>query len=600
MLSKTSCSKLLRKNLTRFAPLWALYSLFLMLCIAICASYDGLNYWFVSGFKGMMNTMPIFSCGYAFLTANLLFGDLYTPRMCYSLHAFPVKRETVFGANVAAGILAAVVPNGIFAVICAPLLAQASVPGAAALAWWFFLASTLGYLFFFGTAVLCAMLAGNRLGHAALYGVVSLGGGLAYFLVDTVFTPMLYGVLTPGRPFRLLSPVVYMVDRLPLIELTCESKRVGNTVEYWGTYTLASGWGYMAGMAALGLVLLGAALWLYRRRALEKAGDFLAVDHLDSVVLVALSLCAGTVFTTVGSTIEHKLALLFLAVGVVVGWFAGEMLLKRTTRVFRGRTFLGLGALVLVLAVSLGLTKLDVLGIEDRIPDVGKAERILLDGSIQLNPEDYELVRTFHSQALADRVSDTDRMAYAREDSPRIYSYTILYELGGGNDMRRSYSVKEGTPAWESARKLASSVPAVMMYSGGYRRDETLNDEAFLNQTGQPLHITVINRQLPPELVNQQTVDKLLNAMLQDIHEGSFAQEDAFHPVIDLPEVEGRIYSYDLSMSFPGEESEHERYLYLRFYEDSVHTLQALEELGISREDLHSAMTQNFQGRYFG
>ena len=276
MLSKTSCSKLLRKNLTRFAPLWALYSLFLMLCIAICISGNGLDYWFVASFRGMMNTMPIFSCGYAFLTANLLFGDLYTPRMCYSLHAFPVKRDILFKANVTAGILAAVVPNGIFALVCAPLLAQAPVTGAAALAWWFFLASTLGYLFFFGTAVLCAMLAGNRLGHAALYGVVSLGGGLAYFLVDTVYTPMLYGVLTPGRPFKLLSPVVYMVDRVPLIDLTCESKRVGSILEYSGTYTLSSGWGYMAGMAALGLVLLGAALWLYRRRALEKAGDFLA------------------------------------------------------------------------------------------------------------------------------------------------------------------------------------------------------------------------------------------------------------------------------------------------------------------------------------
>ena len=139
-----------------------------------------------------------------------------------------------------------------------------------------------------------------------------------------------------------------------------------------------------------------------------------------------------------------------------------------------------------------------------------------------------------------------------------------------------------------------------MAYSGGYRRNEALNDEAFLNQTGQPLHITVCNRQLAPELVNRQTVDKLLNAMLQDIHEGNFAQEDSFHPVIDLPEVEGRIYSYDLSMSFPGEEPEQERYLYLRVYEDSVHTLEALEELGISREDLHSATIQNYQNRYFG
>ena len=600
MLSKTSCSKLLRKNLTRFAPLWALYGLFLMLCIAICISGNGLDYWFVANFRGMMNTMPIFSCGYAFLTANLLFGDLYTPRMCYSLHAFPVKRDILFKANVTAGILAAVVPNGIFALVCAPLLAQAPVPGAAALAWWFFLASTLGYLFFFGTAVLCAMLAGNRLGHAALYGVVSLGGGLAYFLVDTVYTPMLYGVLTPGRPFKLLSPVVYMVDRVPLIDLTCESKRVGSILEYSGTYTLSSGWGYMAGMAALGLVLMGAALWLYRRRALEKAGDFLAVPHLDSVVLVALSLCAGTVFTAVGSTIDRKLSLLFLAVGMVVGWFAGEMLLKRTTRVFRGKAFLGFGALALALAVSLGLTKLDVLGIEDRIPDSGKAERILLDGSIQLNPEDYELVRTFHSQALADRVTDADRESNMREDSPRIYSYTILYELGGGKDMRRNYSVKEGTPAWESARKLASTVPAVMAYSGGYRRNEALNDASFLGLTGQPLHITVVNRQLAPELVNQQTVDKLLNAMLQDIHEGNFAQEEAFHPVIDLPEVGGRISSYDISMSFPGEEPEQERYLFLRVYEDSVHTLEALEELGISREDLHSATIQNYQNRYFG
>src|SRR5699024_6423527 len=108
-------------------------------------------------------------------------------------------------------------------------------------------------------------------------------------------------------------------------------------------------------------VLMGVVYLLYRRRKLESAGDFLAVSRLAPVLAVAMALTgsvAAWIFlnaTGLGYSLGNPL-LLFAFAGLIVGWFAGQMLLRRSTRVFYLRSWAGLGILTAAMAAGLGLT----------------------------------------------------------------------------------------------------------------------------------------------------------------------------------------------------------------------------------------------------
>ena len=91
------------------------------------------------------------------------------------------------------------------------------------------------------------------------------------------------------------------------------------------------------------------------------------------------------------------------------------MLVERSARVFRLRNWIGLGILAAVLAVSMGLTKLDVLGLEERMPDIGDIATVQLNSYKMEDRSDIETVLKFHNLALNDRVNQDG--AYVLEDN---------------------------------------------------------------------------------------------------------------------------------------------------------------------------------------
>ena len=106
MKSRTSFfdRTVLKKDITRFAPLWALYLIGgLMIAISSGISGDELN--------EVLGGLGIVSFSYAILVAQLLFGDLFNTRLCNALHAMPLRREGWFFTHVIAGILFSLVPN---------------------------------------------------------------------------------------------------------------------------------------------------------------------------------------------------------------------------------------------------------------------------------------------------------------------------------------------------------------------------------------------------------------------------------------------------------------------------------------------------------
>ena len=86
------CNKtVLRKDISRFAPLWAIYligGLLVMLTTLSSSTSSGA----ARSLAGTIGGFSIINMIYAALCAQMLFGDLFQSRMCNALHAMPLRR----------------------------------------------------------------------------------------------------------------------------------------------------------------------------------------------------------------------------------------------------------------------------------------------------------------------------------------------------------------------------------------------------------------------------------------------------------------------------------------------------------------------------
>lgn len=529
MKSKTSFFNptVFKKDVTRFAPCWALYSLFLAVYLLMLS--DNPVYSRAIGIADAVGGTSILMMLYALVTVQLLFGDLYNARMCNALHAMPLRRECWFVTHAAAGLSFALVPNLVLSLVALPLLGE----GWSVALWWL-LGSTLEYLFFFGLAVLCALCAGNRFSMALVYGICNFLSMLAYWFCSTLFEPLLYGIRITMDPFQAWCPVGQMACFYDLVEVQDGSYNDPVLGYIYDPYriesvTIGEGWGYLAICAVIGVVLLGLALLLYRKRKLECAGDFMAVRALEPVFLVLYTLTAGCLFQVlcylfVGRDNDY----LFLAIGILVGFFTGLMLLNRTTRVFKPRAFLGLGLLGAALALSLLLASLDIFGITRIIPDQEDIVSIRFGETYSYNDyyfnnqvtvtdeADFENILYIHRYALG----EVSEYIEIENDTISFTNVGILYTLSDGSTLRRYYTVPTTSSAGQILKDYYSDPSVVLSCAPAELADlDDLADRIYCIYTG-------YDRSYSTEGLD---VRGLLDAILADCQAGNLVQIGSFH-----------------------------------------------------------------------
>lgn len=476
MKKATPAGALLRKDIFRFAPLWGIYLIGGLLVMLSTLSNNGDRA--AMNLASTMGPFSIINMIYAGLVAQMLFGDLYNTRLCYALHALPMRRETWFLTHVASGLLYSFVPHLIAAVCFTPLMGQFGF-----VAWAWLLAMVLEYLFFFGLAVLCAMCVGNRFAALATYTIVNFASLIAYWFVDTLYAPFLYGIVIPDEIFALLCPVVQMVSNNELLKLDGEWAECWYGEEYVVTYEgIGEGWGYLAICACVGAVLLGVALLLYRRRKLESAGDFIAVKLLEPIFAVVFTLCVGCALTLFGDVFGTNSGPIFFLVGLFIGWFGGQMLLQRTVKVFKGKAFLRLLILVLALAGTVAVTALDPLGVTTYVPEADQVTQVkigvgtspysigeyyeLSDSGIRSTDEGtIEAVVQLHQQILRDGERDNGGRRY-----------TILYTLKSGRQVARTYTIYRDTKSWDMLAVLFNNPERILGFGDKQAFMEAVNE----------------------------------------------------------------------------------------------------------------------------
>ena len=494
-----------RKNVTRFAPAWVLYTVGLFLVVITIMGDVNSTVGFARDLGNAIAPMAFLNFCYAFLCAQLLFGDLYNSRMCNALHAMPIRRESWFATNVVTGLAFSAVPNIAVTLFCMVFTGELWL---SPLLW---LAGTvLQYVFFFGTAVLSSYCVGHRFAMALVYAILNGFSVIVYWLVDSLYAPMLYGMQVEESVFLWFCPVLQMVAEFNYFEVYSPQ---WDSYNYWQeeTLVLGDGWIYLGICAVLGLVYMACALILYRKRNLECAGDAVTVKWLSPVFLLLYTFCGGTVCHAFFSLFWGEENIVFLLIGLAIGFFTGKMLLERTVRVFRPKTLARFGILVLTFLLSLLLTKLDPLGITRWVPKAEQVKQIdyrttstNYSGCVVTDPEKIRQLCMIHQHGVENRNEGVNGKA-----DVRVY---LDYTLKNGATRSRYYYIDIDTQAGQALKMLLSSPEAVF---------ETDDPEGFLD--------TVERLELAGVGVPKEQWQGLYEAMLLDCAEGTLAQDWNFY-----------------------------------------------------------------------
>lgn len=416
---------LLKKNTTRCMPLWVLFfvGLFMLLplplMVAEFPSNMGEEYFALGTCGGVFINQF-----YALLCACCCFGYLHKTRSAYMLHAMPVTRNSLFLTNFTSGLLFALVPY------LAILLISACVSRGMSQTLLTFAVMMLQFVFYYGLAVFCMMLSGTTAAGAVLYFLLNYLVAILGSLILAVAQPMICGLRYAGTGYLRFSPAVYFLYN-----------EIGE---------LPVRWGYLLATAGAGVVLSVCAWLMYRRRRLETAGDVIAYETAKPIAKYLFTLLSSLtlglllqliVFGDIDGSRRGMVGLIIcLLIGGLLGCLGAEMLLKKSLRVFRGKTFLGFAVYALVLTVCLVGLSSDWLGFEKYMPAASEVQSVSIDMDeedtiILTQPEDIQQVLQIH-ESLRQREKqpkESDKWAEG--------TVNITYQLKSGKKVYRQYEI---------------------------------------------------------------------------------------------------------------------------------------------------------------
>lgn len=511
----------LRKNLTRFAPVWLLYAVAEVLgVLALGGEESG---WYAREIMNVMGPVAIFHCGYALIVAACLFGDLFDSRLCNGLHAMPMRREGWLVTGLISGLLFALIPAVAGGGFAAVLMGQYAW---VALIWQ--ITSLLQFFFFFGLAVFSAMCAGKRLGMIAIYGIGNFLSMLIFVVASTIYQPMLYGVVLSDDWFTLFSPLVKMVFH-SYMEGTYD-KMVGFCFLHW----LPEDWIYLWICAGVGVVFYGLSFLLYRKRHLETAGDFISFRPMRVFFLLTYTIAMGALLYSFaelffGTYRDYG----FLVVGILIGYFTGWMLLERTVKIFTKKVLVGFAAFAVLFAGSIGLTIVDPLGVQTYIPAAEKIE------SVSLYPTGNSYIYTMQRDYSGWYITDPAEIAQVQQLHSQMLNaphgkpgetvlIDVTYRLKNGIQVYRSYEVLSEDILAEDLSAFLSDVRAMFHTSDWEELVQNVEEiRVYLDDsTGYEY-----------ELLDPAQQQALLEAIRKDAEAGTMAQPNKLHRYEDTVAV---------------------------------------------------------------
>lgn len=436
-----------KSMLKRFWPLWTAYFAVWFMCLPLpllVARLQGVKESAVTVVAAAMKTSVDASVVSGFLmgilAAMAVFGFLYNSRSCGMIASTPVRREAVFCSAYLAGTLPVLAVNLLIAVLNWLFTLSSGVESAyifkmnAIL----FAVNSMEFLIFFSISAFIAMLTANIVALPVLYLIFNF-----VFLGMEYVVRMLYGMFVFGYNelpvciLEFMSPLIYLFIRIGLSATK--------------TAVTLTNWSALLGYIIAAVVLTAAALLLYRKRRMESAGDVIAVKSLRPVfkfcVTTCAALCLGLLFFVIISTLFTSLSMSMLVlsagliIGAFIGYFASEMLLKKSFHVFKGnwKGFVITAVLCIVFAF---VCVTDLFDLSSQLPDIDDIEMIVCNreagGYDVTERSDIEAILKVNKAIIDDRdkyegLDDTDYES--------VGYVSLRYKLRDGRVICRGYTL---------------------------------------------------------------------------------------------------------------------------------------------------------------
>ncbi|MBQ7474205.1 MAG: hypothetical protein IJS79_07650 [Oscillospiraceae bacterium] len=427
-----------RDLLRRCWLLWAVYFLALLLLLPVSVMSSTRNPYSPDRFfnytvLSAARPCVVLSAVFTLLCVMAAFGWMYNMRGSAAMGSLPVSRPslflssylTVLGMCLAAVVLTALVtlavavPTGMAQ--AGPILLWAAVTG-------------FGVVAFLGFAAFCAMLTGNLLFLPLVWLLIGSAAVAAEYCLRHLMAYFIFGMPVAPESFGVLSPLYRILAGLSVSSVFDEA---GQAVP--DAYRL-NDVGLMALYAVCGLVLAALALVLFRRRALERAGDAVAFDVLKP--LFRFCMAVGCAIVLPAAVFDWRFnrslfgagAAVFLAamscISAFIGWYGAEMLMRKTTRVF----FCGwkrLAALCAAILVFYAVGETDLFGYERRVPAPAEVESVSLRFLTLDEPENIEAVCELQRDIITHKA--------AHESAGEGQYYELVYHLRDGSSLLRNY-----------------------------------------------------------------------------------------------------------------------------------------------------------------
>ena len=624
-------STLFLQNFGRFWPVWVLYGAVWLLLLPVGLFNGSAGDWALpsGGYDPnayLIQSIPaglFFSPLFGVLSAMAVFSYLFNPRAVGLMHTLPIRREGLFLTNYLSGLGFFLLP--ILFVAAVTLAVQAYIgEGVAwtALFLWVWCQAMMT-LFFFSLACLCAMLTGLLAALPVFFAAANMLVLGLYSLLQQISACFLFGYDASDIPWlswflSLFFGYGSSMNVPPWVEwltpLLCYCNHLGNTgapdYRLTGLFPI-----FVYGF--LGLVLAGLALLLYRRRQLEAAGDVVAVAWLRPVFRYGVALCSAVAFGSLLWSLifpsgwsRQALTVLLLFAGAV-GYFAAEMLLCKSFRVFR-RGWKGCAVFLLLLFLGAEALALDLSGFETRVPQAGQVASVEIDSSLFapydsggfLTPltGETEIAQAvaLHQAVVDQRVElevagtplhewetrTVDGVPMSVETQGSV-SFTLAYTLENGAVLRRSYTIPVTRALLDQPDSPAARLEALLNAPGQARRayfqgrqDEDVPTSGYLSSyIGEGVSFA------------GEDLDILYRAVLADLDAGRLGR----HYLLEDAEYLQGCYFNDLSFTFrPARSSsaaeEDETYtVVITLQVSASETLQALNDLGATEELLTMA-----------
>ena len=609
--------ELLRGALQRTWPLWAAYTLIWLLLLPVTLfirlsdrhivysrptlSYELLSTGLPSG--AMMAAV------FGIFFAMAMFAYLTNSRATNGMHAMPIRREGLFLTHYLAGLFCQVVTLLVSFALAALVTAAFGVFDGYAVGMGLLLCVLL-VLFFYSFGVLCMVCVGQILAGAVFYGILNFLFVGMEVLLRSFAGNFLYGYDGRSSAFSTapLSPPVEIASSLSVSYVYDGIDPIGVRVFHLGTF---------AAYAAAGLVLAALALLLYRKRRSEMTGNTVAIGWLRPVFKYGVALCSAFslgqllsyfVFEltdstyTAGALIGTIACMIFAG---LIGYYAAEMLLKKSFRVFKTswKGALATSAILILIGLSFPL---DLTGYQSRVPEQSDIVSATVDlyggnvsGSFNLSgQESIALLRDAHCAVITDKARQTEyNRRYVPFDGDTCM-LRITYELADGTELFRSYDLSTDEALLSDpsspesaltklancteitrARVLGGWVPdhlEELRITGGYLNCSYYSDGKYSHNEEAEL--------------NAAQANSAFTALMQDCDAGSIESADLFAAEEDDCEyyLSLELWYFDPSDSearasatkHTGEELYNGSF-YLRVTPDMVSTLRALRELNL-------------------